>query len=725
MRLLIRCLSALCWGALPGLLQAQSAVEGAQDRDLEDLRALLNQTIVTADRGGGEERSVAAADTTVIEREQIALHGWRSLAEVLANVPGLYVVDDLVLPSVSVRGVTGGLKGGTRIIKVMIDGVPVSFRPDLAAFIGPELIPMEAVSRIEIARGPLSALYGANAFLAVVNVITVQPAAGVAAEAAVRGALVLGHPGYGVSGMVQEAGPAFFYWLAASHDLTDRSGLSLHPTFAAQDASLPRYAGLFGRASVADLSTPTSVAGALGFGDAARAGKLTVRGGLQQLDSMGEFQPGSVLTHQTRVALENLWSSARYEKDFTAHLTGWADLGFSEGAPTRDDRFYLTNNDNFYYRSQSRYSAWDLDLGVSYDFGPRISLRAGLDAAVDHETVAYYSQVLQSVQGTHGPGSVLPITNSDEALHQDLNDLGVYLQATSVPLATLPGLHLVGNVRVDKPNLFELQTSWRAGAAYRVSEGLTTKLFAGRAFQAPSGLLLFAQPAFGNGDILGSRSVPGLAPLVPQVIQSLELALAGTVGSHLSAELGLYGQALDQRISFRPNGTNYVASNGLQGDTGVNASQQENLGAELSVNASFGHFAPYLLATVQQTFLGGAPSLGPPPLYPNEFGRVGMEVSFPLQHLLGTVQARVVGPRGASDSNVYLNNNQAYTLAPYASVDLAVSVVDLHPFGSRSVTRVRVSVSNLLDDRHFEPGSGGIDIPNLGRAFSLELRQSL
>ena len=57
----------------------------------------------------------------------------------------------------------------------MINGTDVSFRPDLNALIGPEFIPIEVVERIEIARGPLSALYGANAFLATVNVVTIDP----------------------------------------------------------------------------------------------------------------------------------------------------------------------------------------------------------------------------------------------------------------------------------------------------------------------------------------------------------------------------------------------------------------------------------------------------------------------------------------------------------------------------------------------------------------------
>ena len=82
----------------------------------------------------------------------IANNGWRSVADVLANVPGLYLVDDGSLTSVGIRGVTGGLRG-TRLIKIMINGVPVNFRPDVRAFIGPEYIPIDAIERIEVVKG--------------------------------------------------------------------------------------------------------------------------------------------------------------------------------------------------------------------------------------------------------------------------------------------------------------------------------------------------------------------------------------------------------------------------------------------------------------------------------------------------------------------------------------------------------------------------------------------
>lgn len=124
--------------------------------DLFRLDASLNAAVVTASGGAEEERSTALANVFTISRADILSRGYRSVAEILGDVPGLYVIDDLVMPSLSVRGVNGGLAAGTRIVKVMINGHAVAFRPELSAFLGPELIPIDAIERVEVAKGLLS-----------------------------------------------------------------------------------------------------------------------------------------------------------------------------------------------------------------------------------------------------------------------------------------------------------------------------------------------------------------------------------------------------------------------------------------------------------------------------------------------------------------------------------------------------------------------------------------
>src|SRR4030095_16915571 len=101
-------------------------------------------------------------------------------------VPGLYCIDDYVTADCGVRGISGGERGYSKVLKVMIDGQPVSFRADTTSFLGPELVPIDLVERIEVVRGPVSALYGANAFFGAVNVITRRAEDGTRAGARVR-----------------------------------------------------------------------------------------------------------------------------------------------------------------------------------------------------------------------------------------------------------------------------------------------------------------------------------------------------------------------------------------------------------------------------------------------------------------------------------------------------------------------------------------------------------
>src|SRR5690606_24262604 len=135
---------------------------------------VLNVQVSTATKGA-ENLDDAPAVITVVTREDIERRGYRSVGEVLANTVGFFSIDDHILPNVGVRGVTGGLGAESSIIKVMIDGRSVAYRTTSGNWLGVELIPLTSVQQIEIIRGPASALYGADAFLGVVNIITVKP----------------------------------------------------------------------------------------------------------------------------------------------------------------------------------------------------------------------------------------------------------------------------------------------------------------------------------------------------------------------------------------------------------------------------------------------------------------------------------------------------------------------------------------------------------------------
>lgn len=126
------------------------------------------QQVVTASRRP-EPDIESPAIITVINRDRIRLLGARTLPELLATVPGFS-------PWRSVAGDWWpGIRGvfdSNRSFMVMIDGVSLNNQLLGSPYWTWDLIDPRRFSRIEILRGPASAVYGANAFLAVINCIT-------------------------------------------------------------------------------------------------------------------------------------------------------------------------------------------------------------------------------------------------------------------------------------------------------------------------------------------------------------------------------------------------------------------------------------------------------------------------------------------------------------------------------------------------------------------------
>ena len=96
----------------------------------------------------------APAVVTVVTREEIRRGGYRTVAAALEMIPGFAVNTDHVLFNAGLRGISGGIRGGSRHLKVLVDGVPVSFLPDAWNFLGPEFLPISAVERIEVVTRP-------------------------------------------------------------------------------------------------------------------------------------------------------------------------------------------------------------------------------------------------------------------------------------------------------------------------------------------------------------------------------------------------------------------------------------------------------------------------------------------------------------------------------------------------------------------------------------------
>ncbi len=159
------------------LLQINESLAGSAEGGLleMDFEELLKVPVVTVSNTS-ESVSEAPAKIIVISGEQLIKHGYKDLSHVLTLLPGMDIVrpysDNYFINRW--RGIRHNI-GSSHIL--LVDGQELnhlyfSETEVLAA------LPIHQVARIEIVYGPASAVYGANAFVGVINVITRHGARG-------------------------------------------------------------------------------------------------------------------------------------------------------------------------------------------------------------------------------------------------------------------------------------------------------------------------------------------------------------------------------------------------------------------------------------------------------------------------------------------------------------------------------------------------------------------
>ncbi|MFC1655044.1 TonB-dependent receptor, partial [Myxococcota bacterium] len=169
------------------LLAAGTA--GAQDDmdagELEmDMFFAPAETVTSATRHA-QPLELSPSAVTVLTREDIEASGARTLPEALRQVPNMDI--GMVNPLWYEVGVRGDTSMSSDTMLLLVDGRDVTI--ELFGFPSwtTNSFTMDDIERIEVIRGPGSALYGANAYAGVVHVITREPGTGPRAQASVRG----------------------------------------------------------------------------------------------------------------------------------------------------------------------------------------------------------------------------------------------------------------------------------------------------------------------------------------------------------------------------------------------------------------------------------------------------------------------------------------------------------------------------------------------------------
>lgn len=144
----------------------------AQSSEEEDLALVYgDKSTVSIATGSSQPIGRAPSVTTVITSRDIEAMGATDLDQALESVPGLHVSKSNIAsaPIYSFRGIDTKLNPQ---VLMLVNGIPITnvYNGDRSQIWGG--MPLENVARIEVIRGPGSALYGADAFSGVINIIT-------------------------------------------------------------------------------------------------------------------------------------------------------------------------------------------------------------------------------------------------------------------------------------------------------------------------------------------------------------------------------------------------------------------------------------------------------------------------------------------------------------------------------------------------------------------------
>ncbi len=149
------------------------------------LEALLSSEVIAASRFPQQAREAPSA-VSILTARAIREHGWRTLGEALMSVRGTLVANDRAYSYLGPRGLLRPSDYNTHVL-ILLDGVRLNDNIYHQGPLGTEFpLDLGLVERIEYVPGPGASIYGNNAFLGVVNVITRNGAARPGGEASIE-----------------------------------------------------------------------------------------------------------------------------------------------------------------------------------------------------------------------------------------------------------------------------------------------------------------------------------------------------------------------------------------------------------------------------------------------------------------------------------------------------------------------------------------------------------
>jgi iron complex outermembrane receptor protein len=550
---LLTCLTAVLSTALLGAhaIAAGPAARPATDLSEEEELALVygGKTSVSIATGSAQPLRRAPAVATVITAEDIAAIGAHDLDQVLETVPGMHVSRSAINyePLYIARGI---YSVNNPQMLMLQNGVPMTtlLTGSRGTLWGG--YPVAHIARIEIIRGPGSALYGADAYSGVINIVTKNAADAPGTQAGVAGGSFhtreawLQHGGktgpLEVAAYLRVGGTDGFRSLITADAQSARDKLfgtraSLAPgpvntgydaVDALLDLTLPQWPQWRLRAGYQlrnNLGTGAGVASALDPVGKERGERIHADLGWTEADFSADWSVGataSVLQFTQRITTD-----LRLSPPGTRFATGLFPDGFI-GHPDTSER-------------QIRLSAYALYHGWN-GHKPRLGL--GHDDLDMYHTATFKNYIFNRAGVPVPTGPVIDYSQIQPFLLPQRRTVSYLTAQDEWQFAR--DWTLTAGVRHDRYSDFGGTTNPRLAVVWDAALDLTAKLLYGRAFRAPS---------FNEEFGINNPVQRGNPALQPERIGTVEAALAWQAAPQLQLNLNLYRHAMQDIIRGVPN----------------------------------------------------------------------------------------------------------------------------------------------------------------------------
>ncbi|MHB8808610.1 MAG: TonB-dependent receptor plug domain-containing protein [Desulfobulbaceae bacterium] len=499
--------------------------KGPQEEDVYRADRLL----VTA-TGSLKPVYLAPSVASVITKEDIEATGATTLDEALETVPGLHVFPNgtmLMEPNWSIRGIQAGLNPQ---VLLLINGFPLSHSVQGNRPIGLQM-PVSMISRIEVVRGPGSAVHGADAFAGTINVITKDGQEVDGSRAGIR------YGSFDTSDTWLQHGGNYRGWDVAlgldwqktsgdDNRIIERDGLGSGPPSLAPGPLDTRHESL-----------DTSVG--------LRKGRWTLHAYSTLIEAGMGHGGAQILSENSEISTKLFQGDLSYDRE--NFLPEW-DLtlkGYS---------IYNDNNNYFdFYPDSLGVNAIGNPFGNEWDSG--LEATTVYKGFTDHRlrlACGFIAKDVDTNENKNFGAGISPasqfgaLINVNDTPYIFLDDQNRFLWYLSAQDEWTLARHweLTAGVRYDHYSDFSATTNPRAALVWEARYDLTAKIMYGRAFRAPT----FAEQYFQNNPItIGNPDID------PETINTYELALDYQPTNRLRTIASLFTYDIDGLIEYVPD----------------------------------------------------------------------------------------------------------------------------------------------------------------------------